>query len=196
MFLEDFGIPVPGETVLIAGAIYAGAGRLNVVAVAVIAFVAAILGDNVGYAIGRLAGHEAIVKWGKYVLLTEERMAKAEDFFARRGGRIVVVARFVEGLRQANGIVAGITEMHWIKFVAFNALGAAIWVGLWTTVGYTSGSHIESIYTWFSRFALYLLAALVVVVVVLIIRFRIRRKARLSLAASDHSETTEGAKTP
>ena len=175
IFIEDFGVPAPGETVLIAASVYAGAGRLNIVAVAVVGFVAAVFGDNVGYAIGRFGGRALVLRFGRYVRLTEERLARAESFFTRHGGKIVVVARFVEGLRQANGIVAGITRMHWLRFVAFNALGAALWVATWTSVGYLAGNHIQAIYTQASRYALYLLAAAGLAIIVLIIRHRLRR---------------------
>src|SRR5215467_4495459 len=70
VLVEDFGVPSPGETVLIAACVYAGAGQLNIVAVGVIATVAAILGDNIGYAIGRFGGHALVLRFGKYVLLT------------------------------------------------------------------------------------------------------------------------------
>ena len=79
-------------------------------------------------------------RWGKYVFLTPERLDKAEAFFNRHGGKIIVIARFIEGLRQANGIIAGITGMHWLRFLAFNALGAALWVGTWVSVGYFAGA--------------------------------------------------------
>ncbi|HZU54757.1 MAG TPA: DedA family protein [Actinocrinis sp.] len=165
LFVEDFGVPAPGETVLIAASVYAGAGRLNIVAVGVIAFAAAVLGDNAGYAIGHFGGRALVLRYGRYVRLTEERLAKAEGFFIRRGGAIVTVARFIEGLRQANGIVAGTTGMPWRKFLLFNALGAALWVGTWTSVGYFAGDHIETIYRQVSRYSLYLLVAAVVLVI-------------------------------
>ncbi|MFF8941858.1 DedA family protein [Streptomyces sp. NPDC014864] len=111
VFVEDFGVPAPGETILIAGGIYAGAGRLNIVTVAVIAFAAAVAGDNVGYLIGRCGGRAVVHRWGRYVLLSPERFHKAEEFFTRHGGQIVTVARFIEGLRQANGIIAGTSGM-------------------------------------------------------------------------------------
>jgi membrane protein DedA with SNARE-associated domain len=175
IFVEDFGVPAPGETVLIAAAVYAGAGRLNIVAVGVVGFVAAVLGDNIGYAIGRFGGRTLVLRFGRYVRLTEERLARAESFFARHGGKIVIVARFIEGLRQANGIIAGITRMHWLRFVAFNSLGAALWVATWTSVGYLAGNHIQAIYTEVSRYALYLLAVAGLAIIVLIIRHRLRR---------------------
>lgn len=176
--LEDFGAPVPGETVLIAAAVYAGAGRLNIVAVGLIAVLAAVVGDNIGYAIGFFGGHALVERFGKYVLLTAERLEKAEGFFARNGGKVVVVARFIEGLRQANGIIAGIAEMPWQRFLAFNALGAALWVGVWASVGYLAGDHIEAIYTEFARYSLYLLIALVIVAAALIVRAVVRRRRR------------------
>src|SRR5690242_15863401 len=74
ILVEDFGVPAPGETVLIAAAVYAGAGQLNLVLVALIAFLAAIAGDNIGYAIGRFGGHRLVLRWGRYVFLTRERL--------------------------------------------------------------------------------------------------------------------------
>jgi membrane protein DedA with SNARE-associated domain len=178
VLVEDFGIPVPGETILIAASLYAGAGRLNVVLVGVIATLAAIIGDNIGFAIGHFGGRALALRYGKYVFLTAERLDKAEYFFDRHGGKIIVAARFIEGLRQANGIVAGITGMHWKKFVVFNALGAALWVGFWVTLGYVAGNHIITIYDQITRYSLYLLIALVVLVAALIARWLLRRRAR------------------
>jgi membrane protein DedA with SNARE-associated domain len=155
VFLEDFGVPLPGETILIAGAVYAGAGRLDIVVLAVIAVVAAVVGDNVGYLIGRLGGRTLVTRWGRYVFLTERRLDKAEQFFDRHGGKVVSVARFIEGLRQANGIIAGISGMHWLRFLAFNALGAALWVGLWVSVGYVAGQHINALYDQLRRYEMY-----------------------------------------
>jgi membrane protein DedA with SNARE-associated domain len=176
--LEDFGVPVPGETILIAASVYAGTGRLNVVAVGLVAVIAAIIGDNIGYAIGRFGGHALVLRYGRYVLLTRERLDKAERFFRRRGGGVVIVARFIEGLRQANGIIAGIAEMPWPRFLAFNAIGAALWVGVWTSVGYLAGDHIQVIYNQVTRYSMYLLIALGVALAALIVRAVLRRRRR------------------
>lgn len=178
VLLEDFGVPVPGETTLILAAVYAGAGRLNIVLVALLAFMAATLGDNIGFAIGHFGGRRLVERYGRYVLLTPERLEKTTSFFERHGGKIVVIARFIEGLRQANGIIAGITGMHWAKFLAFNALGAALWVAVWTGIGYLSGSHIDSIYSTASRFSTYLAIAAGVLIVAFIARRLVRRRAR------------------
>lgn len=176
LFVEDFGVPSPGETVLIAAAVYAGAGQLNIVAVAIVAFIAAVLGDNVGFAIGHFGGRPLAEKLGRYVLLTPTRLDKAEAFFTRHGGKIVVVARFIEGLRQANGIIVGIAGMGWTKFLAFNALGAALWVALWVTLGDLAGSHITAIYNTAHRYELYLGIAVVVLLAAAIARHLLHRR--------------------
>jgi len=182
--VEDFGIPLPGETILIAASLFAGAGRLNVVLVGVVATLAAIVGDNIGFAIGHFGGRALALRFGKYVFLTEERLDKAENFFDHHGGKIIVIARFIEGLRQANGIVAGISGMHWRRFVVFNALGAALWVGLWVSLGYLAGNHITTIYTQITRYSLYVLIALAVVVVAFIGRLLWRRRSRRQARAA------------
>jgi membrane protein DedA with SNARE-associated domain len=193
VLLEDFGVPVPGETVLIAGAVYAGSGRLNVVTVGVVAFVAAIMGDNIGYAIGRSGGRALVLRWGRYVFITEERLDRAEGFFARHGAWIITIARFLEGLRQANGIIAGISKMHWLRFVAFNALGAALWVGTWVTVGYFAGRHITTIYDYITRYSYYALIVLAVLAVGYIAgRLRRRRRAAARSRAADRAVNASG----
>jgi len=176
LFLEDFGVPAPGEAILIAAAVYAGAGQLHIALVVLIGLLAAVLGDNVGFAIGHFGGRALVLRFGRYVLLTQDRLAKAEGFFTRHGGKVVTIARFIEGLRQANGIIAGLTGMRWRRFLAFNVLGAAIWVGLWSTVGYLAGNHFEAIYNTAQRYELYLLAALAIVALTLIAGHLLRHR--------------------
>jgi membrane protein DedA with SNARE-associated domain len=191
VMLEDFGIPVPGETILIAGAIFAGAGTMNVLTVAIVGFLAAVLGDNIGFGIGHFGGRALALRWGKYVFLTPERLDKAEVFFNRHGGKIIVVARFIEGLRQANGIVAGITGMRWLRFLVFNALGAALWVGTWVSVGYFAGQHIGTVYHYITVYSYYVLIAVVVLVAALIIRHVLRRRRRKAAEANESTEVSE-----
>jgi membrane protein DedA with SNARE-associated domain len=177
--LEDFGVPAPGETVLIAGAVSAGAGHLDIVAVVLVAIVAAVVGDNIGYAIGHLGGRRVVLRFGRYVFLTERRLAAAERFFGRHGGKVVVIARFVEGLRQANGIIAGVTEMPWRRFLVFNALGAALWVGVYASLGDLAGTHITAIYEQIHRYQPYALVAVGLVAAGLVIRrLLLRRRTR------------------
>jgi membrane protein DedA with SNARE-associated domain len=178
VMLEDFGVPVPGETTLVLAAVYAGTGRLNVILVGVLAFLGAVAGDNIGFAIGHFGGRRLVERYGRYVLLTPERLDKATDFFQRHGGKVVVVARFIEGLRQANGIIAGITGMHWARFIAFNALGAALWVAVWTSIGYLSGNHINTIYDTATRYSTYLAIAVAVALLAYLARRLVRRSRR------------------
>jgi membrane protein DedA with SNARE-associated domain len=192
ILVEDFGVPAPGETILIAAAVYAGAGQLNVAVVALIALAAAIAGDNIGYLIGRSGGRAFVHRWGRYVLLTPERFHRAEAFFTRRGGAVVIVARFIEGLRQANGIIAGTTGMHWLRFLACNTLGAALWVGLWTSLGYAAGSHIGTVYEEVSRYETYLLIALGVSAAALLVRHLLRRRRRRADGPQEAGGTHNG----
>src|SRR3984893_13943052 len=83
VLLEDFGVPVPGETVLILGAVYAGTGRLNIVLVVLLGFLGAVVGDNIGFAIGHFGGRRLVDRYGRYILLTRERVDKATGFFER-----------------------------------------------------------------------------------------------------------------
>jgi membrane protein DedA with SNARE-associated domain len=179
--VESFGIPAPGQTIMVAAAIYAGWGRLNIFGVAAIAFVAAVMGDNIGYWIGVRGGRKVAHKYGKYVFLTPERLERAERFFARRGSRIVLVARFIDGIRQFNGVIAGITAMPWRTFLLYNALGAFLWVGWWTTVAYFLGTHLVDIFDHVHRYKWWAISAVVVAIggyACLHIRHIRRRRAR------------------
>jgi membrane protein DedA with SNARE-associated domain len=178
VLVEDFGVPVPGETVLVLSAVYAGAGRLNVFLVGLLAFLGAVIGDNIGFAIGHFGGRPLVERYGRYIFLTPERLSRATAFFERHGGKVITIARFVEGLRQANGIIAGITRMHWARFVAFNALGAALWVAVWTSIGYFSGSHIDTIYREATRYSTYLAVALGVLLLAFLARAAYRHRRR------------------
>jgi membrane protein DedA with SNARE-associated domain len=194
VFIEDFGIPVPGETVLILAAVYAGDGRLNIGLVILLAFLGAILGDNVGFAIGHYGGRRLAERYGRYVFLTPERLDRATAFFDARGGRIVVVARFIEGLRQANGIIAGSTHMRWRRFLLYNAIGAALWVGAWASVGYLSGSHINGVYNAVTRYDRYLAIAVGLLIVAFVARHFgwIGKRSRTPRSSDKASEVRNG----
>ncbi|MGD0560093.1 MAG: DedA family protein [Streptosporangiaceae bacterium] len=177
LLLENIGIPViPGEFGMIAGAIYAGAGQLNVVAVGVTAVIASFLGAEIGYIIGRLAGRRVVLRYGKYVFLREHHIERAERTVDRYGGLVVIIARFIVGLRELNGIIAGVTGMRWVTFTLFNAISAVLWVATWVSLGYLAGDHIEAIYTDASRYSLYVLIALVVALAAYITRRMTRAK--------------------
>lgn len=176
LLLENIGVPViPGELAMIAGAIYAGAGQLNVIAVGVVSFVASVAGATIGYFIGRLAGRALVLRYGRYVLIREHHLDKAERTVDSYGGIVVVVARFIVGLRELNGIICGVSGMNPVTFTTFNVAGAAAWVGTWVSVGYFAGDHIQAIYDGVTRYALYVIVVAVVLLAGLI-AIRLRRR--------------------
>ena len=143
LLVESLGLPLPGETFLIAASFLAAQGQLNIWLVALTAWAAAVLGDNVGYAIGRFGGRRLVVGHGARIGISAARLDKTERFFAHYGPGVVIVARFFPVLRQLNGIVAGSTGMGWKRFVVYNALGALLWVGAWGVGVYYFGHEIE-----------------------------------------------------
>jgi len=187
VMVENFGVPAPGETILVAASVYAGTGRLSIVGVGLIAVLAAIIGNCIGYAIGYFGGHALVLRYGKYVFLTPERLDKTEQFFTRRGGLVVVAGRFIEGLRQAAGIIAGTAEMPWKRFLAFTTLGAVLWVAVWAPVGYLAGNHIGTIYATATRYSLYVLIALLLLLAAWIVRAVLRRRRSPVPRAPDDS---------
>jgi membrane protein DedA with SNARE-associated domain len=181
LLLENIGVPVvPGEFAMISGAIFAGTGRagLNIVVVAVVAFVASVVGAEIGYLVGRFAGRELILHYGKYIMIKPHHLDRAEAIVDRYGGIVVVIARFIVGLREAIGIIAGITQMRWLTFTIFNVIGAAIWVATWVTIGDVAGDHIDTVYADINRYSLYVFSALVVAVAAYIAWRVIRRRRR------------------
>jgi membrane protein DedA with SNARE-associated domain len=142
ILLEDFGLPTPGETLLILGAVFAANGHLNIYWLLALAWAAAVIGDNIGFVIGSTGGHRLMLRYGRRIGITALRLKQVEAFFDRWGPMVIVFARFVVGLRQFNGIVAGTLEMHWLRFLVLNAVGAALWVGFWGLAAFWSGKRI------------------------------------------------------
>ena len=159
--LEALGAPVPGESAIIFASAAAAEGKLDIRAVALAAFAGAVLGDNIGYLIGRKLGRPVILRFGKRFGFGAAQLDRAEAIARKRGPLMVVFARFVVLLRQLNGIVAGTTGMHWATFGIANAIGAALWVGVWTTLAYRFGrsAHEFLPFLWHH---LHLLAAILV----------------------------------
>jgi membrane protein DedA with SNARE-associated domain len=139
--LESLGLPLPGESLLIVAAVFAGRGDLSFPSLIMSAWVGSVIGDNVGYLIGKNLGRSLLAHYGGKIGLDAERLRKVEALFARYGPLTVGFARFFNVLRQLNGVVAGSLEMHWLRFLAFNALGGAAWVLVWSMAGYYIGSH-------------------------------------------------------
>jgi len=164
ILLEDFGLPVPGETLLITGAILASGGALNICLLLPLAFAGAVIGDNIGYFIGHAGGHRLMLRYGGRIGITEAKLKQVEHFFARYGGWVIVFARFVVVARQFNGIVAGTLEMPWWRFVGLNAIGAALWVGFWGGLAYSLGKRFYLIHRYMTSLQPYVYVAGAIVV--------------------------------
>ena len=142
--IESMGIPIPGETVLVIAAVAAGRGTLVPWQVALCAWAGAVIGDNIGYALGRHYGEHFWMLPGIRRFYHPGRVERAESFFTRRRGWLVVfLARFVAILRIFAGPIAGISRMHWRSFLIANALGAACWVAAVMTIGLLVGSNLH-----------------------------------------------------
>ena len=146
---EAIGAPLPGESAVMVASASAAKGALDIRAVALAAFAGAVLGDNIGYLIGRKLGRPVIVHHGARFGATDANMDRVEAVVARYGALMVVFARFFVILRQLNGIVAGTTGMRWPVFIVANMIGAALWVGLWTTLAYSFGASARDILPFF-----------------------------------------------
>jgi membrane protein DedA with SNARE-associated domain len=122
VLVEGFGIPAPGQTLLTLGALLAAQAKLNIVTVVAVAWCATVI----GYAIGRRAGRRLLLAIG----VGSQRIARVEDFVRRYGPAIIIIARFVDGLRQLSSIVAGSMDMPWRSFLTFVLIGATLWAGV------------------------------------------------------------------
>ncbi|HUI22587.1 MAG TPA: DedA family protein [Methylocella sp.] len=142
---ESLGLPLPGESLLILASVLAGRGELSLAPLMLGAWAGAVFGDNIGYLIGRRLGRSIVLHFGAKIGITAERLAEVEAFFARYGPFTVAFARFVNVLRQLNGVVAGLLKMEWKRFLFFNALGGALWVSAWTLAGFYLGQHVSDI---------------------------------------------------
>jgi membrane protein DedA with SNARE-associated domain len=146
--LESLGVPIPGETTLIAAALYAGAThRLSFTYLAIIASAAAIVGDNIGYLIGRFGGYRLLRRYGHYVRVDEAKLKVGRYLFDRHGGKVVFFGRFVSVLRTYAAFLAGVNMMSWRRFLVYNASGGIVWAVLVTLGAYSLGSAVDAVST-------------------------------------------------
>lgn len=171
VMVESAGVPLPGETILIAAGVLAQRSGLDVGDAILFGILGAVIGDQLGYWAGRKGGRPFVLRWGRYLLITPERLRGAEDFFARHGGKAVFMARFVAGLRVFGALVAGISQMRWRTFFLYNALGGAIWATAAILVGYLLGGSLSLVEQWLGRATL-LLGALFVLLLVFYLAYR------------------------
>jgi membrane protein DedA with SNARE-associated domain len=164
VMIESFGIPLPGETALIAFGVLAAHGHYSIVSVIAVAAAGAIVGDHRGYwLIGRLGGRALFSRWHWLNQYSERVLPRAESLMARHGGKTVFFGRFVSILRYTVAWVAGLSRMDWWRFLFWNAAGGIAWA---TAVGLTSYYAGQAAATAIQSYGLYAAAAVVVVVIV------------------------------
>lgn len=145
--LESLGVPIPGETALITAALYAATTHhLSIAIIVAVAAAAAIIGDNLGFALGRWGGYRILRRYGRYVRLDERRLKIGLYVFREHGGKVVFIGRFVAVLRTYAAFLAGTNRMRWPRFLAFNAMGGITWavvVGLAYYYVSSAVSHVR-----------------------------------------------------
>jgi membrane protein DedA with SNARE-associated domain len=146
--IESLGIPLPGETMLITAAVYSGAtGKLEIELVLLAAMAGAIIGDNIGYGVGRTGGLRLLRKYGKYVRIDERRIKLGRYLFLRHGGKVVFFGRFTAVLRTYAAFLAGTLHMEWKRFLFFNAAGGILWSLIFGLGAYWLGTTFEKLST-------------------------------------------------
>jgi membrane protein DedA with SNARE-associated domain len=148
VMVESIGVPVPGETALIGAALYAGSTHnLEIWGVIGVAIAGAVLGDNIGFSIGRYGGAKLLLRHGHKIRLHEGRLKIGIWLFRRHGGKVVFWGRFVSILRTWAAFLAGTNHMAWDRFLAFNAAGGTVWATVYGIAYYEFGGSLRKLST-------------------------------------------------
>jgi membrane protein DedA with SNARE-associated domain len=176
LLLENAGVPVPGETILLLASFLAySEHHLSLPYIILAGIGAATLGDNLGYLLGHYGGRPLLSRYQSLLRIRPQAIAQGEELFERYGAATILVARFIAGLRVIAGPLAGVLRMNWRKFALFNFLGAALWVTLVAGAGFLFGKHWVKLVEIMKGVNLTLLA--LALVVAAIYWFRRHRKA-------------------
>jgi membrane protein DedA with SNARE-associated domain len=146
--IESLGIPAPGETMLVTAAVYAGAtGNLLIEGVIAAAIAGAIIGDNIGFAVGRKGGYRLLLRHGPKLRIRQSHLKVARYVFDRHGGKVVFFGRFVAILRTYAAFLAGVGQMDWRRFLAWNAAGGIVWATMFGLLGFYGQKAFERLST-------------------------------------------------
>jgi len=159
VMLENAGLPVPGETILLVAGYFSSTGEFNIALVMFIAAVGAVIGDNIGFAVGHHFGRAFILRAGRFVFLTPKRFEHMENYFKSHGNKTIFVARFITGLRVFAALLAGASNMRWRTFLFYNVTGAILWSIVITTLGFLFGESLPILIKWVGRSGTILLVA-------------------------------------
>ena len=178
VMLENAGLPVPGETILLVGGYFASSrpDQFNIVRVMITAAAGAVIGDNIGFAIGHHYGRGFLLRIGRFFFLTPKRFEHMENYFERHGNKTILVARFITGLRVFAALLAGASrKMPWRVFLAYNLAGAILWAVAITSLGYLFAASLPLLVKWVGRSGTILLIAILVIG---LITWHFRRRRR------------------
>ena len=200
VMIESSGIPFPGETMLLLASFYAAVShQLHIPLVIACAAVGAIIGDNIGYLVGRTGGRAFVIRYGRYVFIKPEHLALAEAYFAKHGNKTVFFGRLIALLRAWAAFLAGVNHMQWRTFLFYNAAGGILWATIYGTLGYIAGRFFHDNFAQVERLATTLgwlgTGLIVIAVITVFIVFRVRRQ-KLAQAIIQAKENKEDEKEP
>lgn len=174
IFIEGMGIPAPGLSLLLVGLLFAEAsdGNMGLLLVASMAFIAASIGNLIGYTMGYQGIHRILVRWG-----IDKHLQRIETLFQRYGAGIVLFGRFLDILRQLNGIACGVLEMPFWKFFIYNLIGAILWVGFWTLLVLAASHNSHTLAIWYDNLAPYwpVFIVLFIAIIIAVILLKMKR---------------------
>ncbi len=181
IMIESAGIPFPGETMLLLAAFYSAIdNHLSLPIVIACAALGAIIGDNIGFYVGRTGGKAFIDRYGHYIHLKPEHLERTERFFAKHGDKTVFFGRFVAVLRAWAAFIAGVNQMKWSTFFIYNASGGIIWAIVYGLLGYYTGRIFDNNFSQVehlaSRLSLVLTVAIIVAAIGIFFLYRWRKK--------------------
>jgi membrane protein DedA with SNARE-associated domain len=194
IMIESAGIPFPGETMLVLASFYAAVDHtLQIPLVIACAAFGAIIGDNIGYLIGRTGGYALVQRFGRYVFLKPEHLQKAQSFFVKHGNKTVFFGRFIAILRAWAAFLAGVNHMPWPTFLLYNAAGGILWSIIYGCLGFYAGRLLHDNFGAVEQLAKTLswagTALIIAGVIAAYIIFRLRRKHRQTKQASKKEQS-------
>jgi len=195
VLLENAGLPVPGETAVLAAGFLAspvGGGSLDIWLVMLLTFIAAVLGDNLGFWLGRRYARGRLQQGKRFLFLTPRSLLMAEGYFERYGLWTIFFARFVTGIRVVGAMAAGTAGMKWPRFLVANAGGAVAWAVTMTLLGYFFGHSFHLLHKWLGGGSLIILAVVVVLGVALYIRHHLKKRAEANRIMVPEVKNTNG----
>lgn len=184
MAIESACIPIPSEVVLVFAGFLAARGDFSIPAAMAAGLGGALTGSSLSYALGRFGGRALALRWGKYVLITEERLNLTQDWFQRYGGRAVFICRLITGLRAIVSIPAGLARMNFLRFLAYTTAGTGLWVVTAVLIGYFVGEEWQRIIHFLRRANEAVLIVVIVLAVAAYFYWHLRHRGK-GHAASD-----------